>query len=171
MKKYTKKKVTEFLMESNAIEGVYGPVGLKNAQKAWDYLVKAKKMTSAVVLETHRLLMQETDLLPQYVGVLRDCPVWVGGREGMKSQYLKQAIESWCLEMNQRFTCKVPGCKDEWSESLHVIYEKVHPFADGNGRTGRMFMNWWRMKHDLPILIIHEGDEQMAYYQWFKEYE
>ena len=55
------------------------------------------------------------------------------------------------------------------SIDLHVKYEKIHPFADGNGRTGRMFMNWTRLKrNNEPLLIIHEGEEQREYYGWFK---
>lgn len=49
----------------------------------------------------------------------------------------------------------------------HVEYEIIHPFVDGNGRTGRMFMNWERLKGGLPILVIHEGEEQQEYYKWF----
>ncbi len=59
--------------------------------------------------------------------------------------------------------------KERYSKMLHVEYERIHPFVDGNGRTGRMFMNWWRMKNGLPVLVIHEGEEQMDYYQWFKD--
>jgi Fic family protein len=57
--------------------------------------------------------------------------------------------------------------KDQVSKVLHVQYEKIHPFVDGNGRTGRIFMNWWRINNGLPILVIHEGKEQWEYYKWF----
>ena len=78
----------------------------------------------------------------------------------------------WCAEMNRQDWCRIRdngGDNFEYiSKTLHVKYEKIHPFVDGNGRTGRIFMNWWRIKNNLPILVIHEGKEQMDYYKWFK---
>jgi len=58
--------------------------------------------------------------------------------------------------------------KDECTKQCHVLFEKIHPFIDGNGRTGRMVYNWHRLKLGLPIHIIHEGKEQFKYYKWFK---
>lgn len=44
---------------------------------------------------------------------------------------------------------------DPWK--THVAYEKLHPFMDGNGRTGRMLWVWQMRKHGqdpfaLPFL-------------------
>lgn len=50
---------------------------------------------------------------------------------------------------------------------VHVEFEDLHPFPDGNGRTGRILYNWHRIQLGLPVHVIHEGDEQYDYYQWF----
>ena len=39
---------------------------------------------------------------------------------------------------------------------FHHKFEKIHPFADGNGRTGRMIMNYILMKNKHPPIIIQK---------------
>lgn len=46
--------------------------------------------------------------------------------------------------------------------SAHAEFERIHPFADGNGRTGRMLIMWQTLKaFDLPIVI--EIDQRENY--------
>ena len=37
---------------------------------------------------------------------------------------------------------------------FHHKFEKIHPFLDGNGRTGRMLLNYILIKNKYPPLII-----------------
>lgn len=46
---------------------------------------------------------------------------------------------------------------------FHAKFENIHPFADGNGRTGRLAMNYFLIVHNHPPIIIHEEDRK-AYY-------
>ncbi len=114
--------------------------------------------------------MLNQPLFGYQLGYFREVPVWIGGREGADWTQIRTKLKEWLKGMN-KVNSKNP---EYWlqrgfdSQTLHVEYEKVHPFVDGNGRTGRMFMNWWRIKNGLPILVIHEGAEQMSYYKWFK---
>ena len=39
---------------------------------------------------------------------------------------------------------------------FHHKFEKIHPFMDGNGRTGRMVLNYLLLKNNYPPLIIHK---------------
>jgi len=41
----------------------------------------------------------------------------------------------------------------------HITFEKIHPFSDGNGRTGRMVMNYSLLDNDLPPLIINKENK------------
>lgn len=46
---------------------------------------------------------------------------------------------------------------------FHAKFENIHPFADGNGRAGRLAMNYFLIMHEHPPIIIHEEDRK-AYY-------
>ena len=46
---------------------------------------------------------------------------------------------------------------------FHVKFENSHPFANGNGRTGRLCMNYLLLMNDHPPIIIHEEDRREYY--------
>ncbi len=46
---------------------------------------------------------------------------------------------------------------------FHAKFENIHPFADGNGRTGRIAMNYLLLANDHPPVIIHEEDRKGYY--------
>jgi len=46
---------------------------------------------------------------------------------------------------------------------FHAKFENIHPFADGNGRTGRLVMNYLLLLHGHPPIIIHEEDRKGYY--------
>ena len=46
---------------------------------------------------------------------------------------------------------------------FHAKFENIHPFADGNGRAGRMTMNYFLVMHLHPPITVHEEDRR-AYY-------
>lgn len=46
---------------------------------------------------------------------------------------------------------------------FHAKFEGIHPFADGNGRTGRLAMNYFLVTHASPPIIIHAEDKKDYY--------
>ena len=43
----------------------------------------------------------------------------------------------------------------------HIEFEKIHPYLDGNGRTGRMLMNFLLLREGIAPLIIKKADREI----------
>ena len=158
-----------FLDESNRIEGVYDGQSMDDAIKAWQYLIKQDVLNIDVVLKTHKILMRRQKLDPKYIGKFRDINVGIQRNGVIVKKFIDPklvagSMNSWLFLANSAKSAKYV---EEWIKQAHQQYINIHPFVDGNGRTGRMFMNWSRVKMGLPLLIICEEDKQ-EYYKWFK---
>jgi len=178
MIKPTDEQVEEFLIESNAIERVYQneyPFALDDSKQAWIIGVLNFKEDFSIdlILGIHRRLIKQ--LNKNIAGKIRDIPVYVGNKNGYREclqhelirERLTRLLKVW--HDNKESLNKMPdSTKEVFIKQWHVDFEGIHPFQDGNGRTGRIIMNLQRLSVGLPLLIIHEGEEQFEYYKWFK---
>ncbi len=53
---------------------------------------------------------------------------------------------------------------------LHVRFEDIHPFADGNGRVGRTLLNYHLMTRGHPPLIVYDEHKNL-YYEALRAYD
>ncbi len=155
----------EFLQQSNFIEGEMRDWALDDAVKAWSFVKGLDFFTIKDLLKAHRLLMH--NIRPDLAGKHRTVDVRVGWKIMPKPAVAKKEIFDWCVDMRRMKPRGNDADKEFQCRVMHVAFEQVHPFEDGNGRIGRMFLNWQRLKFKLPILIIKEKEKE-DYYKWFK---
>lgn len=149
----------DFLRHSNWIEDERSEVALADAINAWEYIKSKKHLSVHAVLGVHKRLAE--NLRPDIAGQLRTVAVMVGGKICPNPASVPYLL----LDL----LTKNGKPRSEWDiKEWHIAYEWMHPHEDFNGRTGRIIMNWQRITNNLPILVIHEGEEQSGYYTWFQ---
>ena len=97
---------------------------------------------------------------------------YVTGKEeiGAAPEDVKEEMDELLLELQD-----IPDDKVLTAAAyFHAKFENVHPFADGNGRTGRLAMNYLLVIHNHPPIVIHEEDRRKyfeALEMWDKSQE
>ena len=154
------KEIIRFLIESNKIEEV-GEEGLNDSIKAFVYLMQVSvPLTQKHILKTHRLLMQ--NLNPEIAGKIRNCLVTVGGKFCPRVDEIPHLMSRFLEIVNTKRKEDI----ENYCKLSHIYFENMHPFEDGNGRVGRLLLNWQRKQYNLPLLTI-EYKTRWEYYNWF----
>ena len=74
-------------------------------------------------------------LFPKSRGAIRRCPIFVGNHRGVSNEYLAEAVPKL-----QEMIDKVQGKSLMERYIVYIIYERIHPHLDGNGRMGRILL-------------------------------
>ncbi len=147
----------EWIRESNLIEDVDNPADDKRGVQVWNQLACMPWVVDTILWIHRRLLYGHHHANP---GRIRVYHVWVGGHKGMSPFLIADALRNFIYTY-------ATAADAEIITHSHVIFERIHPFEDGNGRTGRMLMNWQRVRAGLNPLLI-KASERQTYYQWFR---
>ncbi len=139
-------------------------VGHKDAFYFVVDLVKEKaELTEYVIKQIHSLVLADK---PMDKGTYRKVPVRILGAHHEPVQpYL---IEPQMNELLQNFKNDNTNIAEKLA-LFHINFEGIHPFIDGNGRTGRLLVNLELMKAGYPPIDIKFTDRK-RYYDAFDSY-
>jgi Fic family protein len=135
---------------------------IENSIKALDYIKKdfaftIKNIKSLYYILTKNL-MQENGL--PYPKGFKKQPIIVGNSTTSEPKNVEPELKSLLMWNKQNIT-KVYPLKRAFE--FHSTYESIHPFTNGNGRTGRLLMNKILMQNNyLPIIVYKEN--KLAYF-------
>lgn len=139
-------------------------VGHKEAFEFVSELVKDNvPISESIIKQIHYLVLADKK---EDRGVYRRVPVRIMGAQHEPVQpYL---IESKMEQLLQDFAESTEHIVKKLAR-FHIEFEGIHPFIDGNGRTGRLLVNLELMKAGYPPIDIKFTD-RIAYYNAFDEY-
>lgn len=161
------KNVLYMLRESNAIEDVWDRQALVNAHRAWKYIMMFDQLNNGLIKDVHYLLMTGLPIPQKYRGDFRDVPIWIGGeKKAQPKPVIDSLMRDFCDHVNEvLYTKRV----NHDAIHCHLQFEGIHPFIDGNGRMGRIILNWQLVKLGMPLLIYTQADVK-TYYRLFPSY-
>lgn len=129
-------------------------------------LVREKTpLTESIIKQIHSLVLVAE---PQDRGVYRKLPVRILGANHTPPQPYLVPKQMEDLIINYKKWIKTKNIVEVVS-LLHLNFEFIHPFIDGNGRTGRLLVNLVLMQNGFPPIDIKFSDRQ-RYYDCFEDF-
>jgi Fic family protein len=106
-------------------------------------------LTFDVLWEWHRILMTSADLDARFEGAWRDRLGWVGGPTPRRAAYVAAPHDRIDELMSDLVDYANAPAHDPVTAAalVHAQFESIHPFADGNGRIGRILIGWVLHRH------------------------
>jgi len=122
-------------------------------------------MSESVIKNIHSLVLMDK---PQDKGVYRSVPVQIMGAKHTPPQPFLVPVQMEQL-LEKRNEMKKDMHLVELVATFHLLFEGVHPFIDGNGRTGRLLLNFELLQLGLPAINVKFSDRRQ-YYECFNSY-
>jgi Fic family protein len=134
--------------------------------EAWDAMVQWTRsnepITSFLLRSLHGLVLRRSQ--PEHAGQYRQVSVAIAGSSLVPPDpiIVPGAVDELLITSQQMGAHPVVA-----GAITHARLMGIHPFVDGNGRTGRLLLNLWLMRHQYVPAILEPGDRP-AYYAAFQ---
>jgi Fic family protein len=141
----------------------------KNLARVMEYTRKKaleSELSLDMILLLHKMLMDNIN--ESIAGRFRAEGeyVRVGAHIAPAPQHVQHMMEeirlSFSADQRTYFTDKIAR--------FHLDFETIHPFCDGNGRMGRVIINYQLARFGFPNIIIRDKEKRI-YYKAFGEYK
>ena len=130
-----------------------------------DIASKEMPLSESIIKQIHSLVLIDR---PEDKGVFRKIPVRIMGAytEPVQPYLIEPKLTALLLENEQRKETMNPI---ERIARFHLEFEGIHPFIDGNGRTGRLILNLDLIRNGYSPVNVKFTDRK-KYYDAFDEY-
>lgn len=134
----------------------------------FDFVEKRIELSESLILNFHKYVM--LGALPEYCGVFRDHNVRILGTSCKTAQYWEipgkiRQLVSWFNDPDNLLH------PIERISLFHAKYETIHPFSDGNGRTGRLLLNYMLVREGYWPVNIRYAEDKERYYEALALYD
>ena len=136
---------------------------VKNYKKYMGFLTDTypKEITVQIIKDTHNCLLQD---IREDAGAFKTVHNIIVGTDFMPTEpYLVPLeLENWCHTLEYRLS--LSNTVEEKIEVImeqHLRFERIHPFSDGNGRTGRALIVHSCLQQGIAPIIINKCDRQL----------
>ncbi len=155
------KKDTKFLLKDN-ISPANKPIrDIKEAENhkeayLWMKDNLSKEISRELILKLHTILKKE---VTEDAGKFRDAQIFVSDLIPIKADLIESEIKNltgWLKKNKDMHTF-------EKAVIFHCMFEKIHPFFDGNGRVGRLLLNLILMKNKFPLVNLQNKNKRRYY--------
>ena len=162
--------LTQYETKSILLDGIIPKVmnerefyEVKNYKKYMGFLKDnyPKKITIQLIKDTHRYLLQD---IREDAGAFKTIHNIIIGADFTPTEpYLVQSeLKNWCDTLEYRLN--LSNTVEEKIEVImeqHLRFERIHPFSDGNGRTGRALIVHSCLQQGIAPIIINKSDRQL----------
>lgn len=133
---------------------------IQNHRKVFDFVLREAEnkqpYSPMLVRNIHALIMEN---LLENPGKYKQVNNYIAGADFKTAEPFEVPfkIQEWCDNLNKKLeSAKSLDEKIEILFESHIQFERIHPFQDGNGRTGRVLLNYELIKDNQPLIVIEK---------------